>query len=312
LAFIAACAGPGAAPKGEPAQPAQERSAAVKAEPTQPAQAATGITVTDDAGRTVKLARPATKIISLAPSNTELVFAIGAGDKVVAVDNYSDYPAEAKSREKVGGFADTNIEKVVASGADLVLATNIHEKGIVPELERRGIAVVVVQPKSIEGVLESARLIGKLSGKEREAEELAGNLRRRLSDIGEKVKGAKARPRTYVELDSKLFTVGPGSFMDDMITRAGGQNIAADAKTQWPQLSEEALLLKDPEVIFLTNMGAGETPAKVKARPAWQAISAVKNGRIVELNPDLVNRPGPRVLQGLEEMARALQPELFR
>lgn len=295
--LVTACAGPGAV---------------TKAEPTRPAQAATAITITDDAGRVVKLERAATKIVSLAPSNTELVFAVGAGDKVVGVDDYSDYPTEVRGRERVGGFANTNIEKVVVVGPDLVLATSIHEKGIVPELERRGIAVVVVQPKSVEAVLESVRLVGKLSGKEREAGELAGNLQRRLEALAEKMKAAKSRPRTYFELDPKLFTVGPGSFVDDMISRSGGQNIAADAKTQWPQLNEEALLLKDPEVIFLADYGYGETPEKVKARPGWHVVSAVKSGRMVGLNPDLVNRPGPRVLDGLEEMARVVQPELFR
>jgi iron complex transport system substrate-binding protein len=301
LAFMLAmsCASPSTAPKAE--QPKQS-------EVSEP------IAVTDDAGRSVKLARPATKIVSLAPSNTELLYAVGVGDKVVAVDDYSDYPVEAKGKEKIGGFAKINLEKVVSLGADLVLATHIHEKTIVPELERRGIPVVVIQPAKIEGVLDSIKTVGKLTGSERAAEELAKSLRSRLDVVVDKVRTAKVRPRVYFELDPQLFTVGPGAFVDDLIVKAGGQNIAADARTQWPQLSNEALITKDPEVILLGDMGsdAGETPEKVKARPGWQVISAVKNGRIYDGNADLTNRPGPRVFEGLEMMAKVLQPELFK
>jgi iron complex transport system substrate-binding protein len=250
--------------------------------------------------------------VSLAPSNTELLYAVGAGDAVVAVDDYSNYPAEAKNKPKVGGFAQTNIEQVVALAPDVVLATNIHVKTIVPALEQRGLTVVVIQPSNVAAVLDSVRMVGKIMGKPQKAEELATSLQQRLLAIRQKVQGIAARPKVYVELDPTLYTVGPGSFVADMLDIAGGENIAADAKTQWPQLSNETILTDDPAVIMISSMGVDETPEQVSARPGWQEISAVKNGRVVVLNPDLTNRPGPRVFDGIEEMARIIHPELFR
>ena len=283
---------------------------AVSGSPTPPPS--TAISVVDDAGRTVELPRAAHRIVSLSPSNTELVFAAGAGNLVVGVDDYSDFPTEAKSIEKVGGFAKTNIEKVVSLAPDLVLATNIHEKAVMPELEARGLKVVLVQPKNVAAVLDSIKLVGKLTGHDRVAGDLASTLQTRLDAITSKLKSAKSTPRVYFELDVKMFTGGPGSFVDDMIARAGGQNIAGDAKTQWPQLSPETIVLKDPEVIIVVDMGNINPVENVKARPGWQVISALKSGRVVKMNGDLTNRPGPRVVDGLEEMARLLQPELFR
>ncbi|MDA8187780.1 MAG: cobalamin-binding protein [Dehalococcoidales bacterium] len=270
------------------------------------------LSITDDAGRTVKIEKPAKRIVSLAPSNTEILFALGLGDSVVGVDDYSNYPNEAKSKEKVGSFADTSIEKVVALEPDLVLATNIHVKTVVPKLETRGLATVVVQPKNLARLLDNIRTVGTLAGKAREAETLADGLQRRVEDIANKTKTASSRPRVFFELDAKLYTVGPGTFADDMIDKAGGANIAADAKTEWPQLSLEAIVLKDPDIVFLADHGFGETVDKVKGRPGWEKITAVRNDRVIPLDPDLVNRPGPRAVDGLDLMARALHPESFK
>ncbi|MCL5075769.1 MAG: cobalamin-binding protein [Chloroflexi bacterium] len=270
------------------------------------------LSLTDDAGRTVRIEKSPQRIVSLAPSNTEILFALGLGDKVVGVDEYSDYPAEAKTKAKVGSFSKINLEKVVSLAPDLILATNIHVKTIVPELEKRGLTVVVLQPQNIEAVLNNIALVGKLSGKTKEAAALTADIQKRLTNIATKTKTASSRPRVFLELSPDLITIGPGTFIDDLISRAGGENIAAEAKTAWPQLNQETIVLKDPQVILLADHPAGETPEKVKSRPGWQNISAVKNGRIVVLNPDLVNRPGPRVIEGLEMMAKAIHPELFK
>jgi len=247
-----------------------------------PTEAAFPVTVTDAAGRTVKLEKQPTRIISLAPSTTEILFALGLGDKVVGVDAFSNYPPEAKGKTQVGSFSQIDLEKVVGSQPDLVLAASLHAKGVVPELERRNIPVAVIEAKDIQDVFTKIELIGQMTGTRKEATALAGSLRKKLDEITAKVKMAKSLPRVYWELDNTLFSVGPGSFLDDVIAKAGGVNIASDAKTPYPQLSNETIVLKDPEVIILADTPYGETAAQVMARPGWATISAVKNKRIVE------------------------------
>lgn len=269
------------------------------------------VSILDDVGRLVEVKSPPERIISLAPSNTEILFALGLADRVVGVDDYSDFPPEAKGKERVGSFAKTSIEKVVSLGPDLILATEIHLKTVVPELERRGLTVILLQPKRLEGVLDSIRLVGNVTGREREASSLAAELEGRIDRVASRVALARERPRVFFELSPELHSVGPGSFVDDMLTKAGGENIASDSLTQWPQLSQEVLLLKDPQVILLSDHPAGENPERVRSRPGWQGVSAVAGGLIFTINPDLANRPGPRAVEGLEEIARALHPELF-
>ncbi|MCL5961845.1 MAG: cobalamin-binding protein [Chloroflexi bacterium] len=270
------------------------------------------LSFSDDAGRSVTVAKLPQKIVSLSPDNTEILFALGLGGQVVGVDEYSDFPPEAQKKDKVGSFAKIDIEKVVALEPDVILAADMHAKTVVPELEKRGFTVIVLQPRTIEGVLDNIRLVGRIADKSKEAETLASDLQRRIDDVVRKVGGASAKPRVFFELDANLFTVGPDTFVDDMIRKAGGENIAADAKNAWPQMSQEAIVLKDPEVIILADHGLGATPESVKSRPGWQQITAVKTDRIVPLDPDLVNRPGPRVVNGLESLAKAIHPELFR
>lgn len=274
------------------------------------------LTITDDTGRTVRFDKAPQRIVSLSASNTELIYALGLQNKLVGVDDFSDYPAEAKSKEKVGGFSKPNMEKIVSLQPDLLLATSLHVKSVVPELENRGLKVIVFQPQKIDNVLENLRLLGRIAGAGDAAEKVAANIKARIDAVVDKVKNAKSRPRVFFELDPELITVGPNTFLDDMITKAGGDNIARDATTAWPTLSAEAIVAKNPQVIILSDHGSdagGVTPAIVKARPGWAAIDAVKNNRIVELpDRDLTDRPGPRAVEGLEFLAKTFQPELFR
>ena len=271
------------------------------------------ITVTDDAGRQVTLKNLPTRIVSLAPSNTEVVYALGLGDLLVGDTEYCDYPPEAKSKPKIGGFANIDLEKVVGLNPDLVLATNIHAKTVVPELEKRGITVVVVEPKNVGDVLAKITFVGKLTGASENAAKLTGQLKIRIDAVTGKVATAKIKPRVFYEIDKSLYTAGPGSFIDDMIANAGGVNIAADAKGSYAQLSPEAIIARDPQVMLLGDMNFGESPESVKARPGWSNISAVKSGRIVPISDEnVIARPGPRIVEGLEMLARALYPELFK
>jgi iron complex transport system substrate-binding protein len=277
--------------------------------PTPPASSA----ITDDAGRAVALKGTPARIVSLAPSNTEVLYALGLADRVVGVTEYCDYPPEARQKQKIGGFSKIDLEKVVGLNPDLVIATNIHAKTVVPELDKRGITVAVVEPKNVDDVLAKIAFVGKLTGTSENAAKLTAQLKSRIDAVAIKVTTAKTKPRVFYEIDKSLYTPGPGSFIDDMLTKAGGANIAADAKSSYAQLNPEVIIAKDPEIIFLGDMLFGETPESVKARPGWANICAVKTGRIVPIpDENVIARPGPRVVEGLEMLARAMYPELWK
>jgi iron complex transport system substrate-binding protein len=271
------------------------------------------LTVKDDAGRSVTLARRPQRIISLAPSNTEILFAVGLGEWIVGVDTYSNYPPAATSKPKISKYSSTDLEQVVAATPDLIFAAGITRPDVIAAFEARGFAVIVLNPADVSGVLDNLSLVGQIGDVNAEAARVRDGLETRLAALTAKLRTATTKPRVFFELDpDQYFTVGPKSFVDDLITRAGGTNIAADAGTPYPKLSPEQIILKDPEVIILSDEIAGATVAAVKARPGWSGISAVKGDRIVAIDPDLTNRPGPRIVDALETLAMALHPELFR
>jgi len=268
------------------------------------------IVFTDDAGREISLPAEPHRLVSLSASNTEILFALGLEDRIVGVDDYSDYPPAAKNKPKVGGFATTELEKVVAAEPDLVLASNIHTKTVVGELEHRGLKVMVVDSPDVKGVLDRIRLVGKTTGREREAEALVSQMKSKIDLVEARLAGVEP-VKVFYELSPSLHTAGQGTFVDDMIRLAGGINVAAGAGKGWPQLNQESLFMLDPEVILLADHSAGQTPEQAAARPGWKQISAVKSGRVFTIDPNLANRAGPRVVEGLELMAKMLHPEKF-
>ncbi len=194
-----------------------------------------------------------------------------------------------------------------------MLAAGITSKEQIAALESQGLTVVVLNPSTLPGVLDNLSLVGQMADANAEAARLRADLEARIAAVGERLRGVTTKPRVFFELDpTSFYTVGPKSFIDDLIGRAGGVNIAADAQTPYPQLSAEQIIAKDPQVIILSDEGQGVTPESVGARPGWGNISAVKDGRIIAINPDLTNRPGPRVVDALEQLARALHPQAFR
>jgi iron complex transport system substrate-binding protein len=265
------------------------------------------ITIVDDAGRSVAIAAPPTRIVSAAPSATELAFAAGLGEKVVAVDKFSNFPPEAKSRVSIGNYTKPDLETILGARPDLVLATDVHAAELVPALESRGITVVVLAAKNIEGVMLNLELLGHISGHVEEASAVTAALRERVAAVERKVAGAPT-VRVFYELDPTLFTAGPGTFIDDVIRRAGGTNIASGASGDFPQLSPEDVIAADPEVILLADEAAGATPRSVAERAGWSRIAAVKAGRVASMDPDIGSRPGPRVVDALEQIAVALHP----
>jgi len=287
------------------------RTATVGATPragTTPGATVYPLTIRDVSGRTITIARRPQRIVSLAPSNTETLFALGLGERVVGVDQSSDYPAAARDKPRIGTFSQPTIEQVAAQAPDLILAANIHVRSAVPALEALGLPVVVLNPADLPAVLDAITLVGDITDSRSAARELRDGLETRIAAVNAKVAGTPARPRTYVEITSKLVAAGPTSYIGDLIVRAGGANIVDDRATQYPTLGAETIIARDPEVIVLTDAGAEVTVASVGARPGWAGIGAVKNGRVVAIDPNLLNRAGPRVVDGLEALAAALHP----
>jgi iron complex transport system substrate-binding protein len=300
--FFASACGAATAPTPTPTQQPSASAAAV-AFPT---------TVTDFQNRSVTVPKLPERIVSIGPSITEFLFALGAGPRVVGADDFSDEPAAAKQLEKVGGIK-VNFEKVVALKPDLVLTVKFSD-GTVEQLAGAGLLVLVVDPQTIGDVARTAILLGRVVGSGGDA--MARDIEKRVDDVRSKTSSAATKPRVYHEIDAsdptKIFTVGPESYIHDLIGIAGGQNIAARATSAYPQLSAEEILRGDPEIIVLAAADYSAKPEQVAARSGWGAISAVKNNRIVTIAPNLINRPGPRVGEAAEAYARLVHPELFR
>jgi len=277
-----------------------------------PLVAAFPATVTDFQNRSVTIPKRPERIVSIGPSITEFLFALGAGPRVVGVDDFSDEPAAAAQVEKVGGIK-VNFEKVVSLKPDIVLIVKFSD-GTIEKLASAGLLVLVVDPQSAGDVARTAILLGRAVGSD--GETMARDIQKRVDDVRSKTAAAANKPRVYHEIDAsdpaKIFTVGPGSYIHDLIEIAGGVNIAAKATSAYPQLSAEEILRSDPEIIVLAAADYSAKPDQVTARAGWSAISAVKNKRIVTIAPNLINRPGPRVGEAAEAYAKLVHPELFR
>jgi iron complex transport system substrate-binding protein len=300
--FVAAACGAATAPMPTPVQ----QPGGWAAFPSFPT------TVTDFQNRSVTVPRPPERIVSIGPSITEFLFALGAGPRVVGVDDFSDEPAAAKQLVKVGGIK-VNFEQVIALKPDIVLSVKFSD-GTIERLAGAGLLVLVVDPQTIGDVARTAVLLGRVVGGGGDV--MARDIEKRVDDVRSKTSSAPAKPRVYHEIDAsdptKIFTVGPGSYIHDLIEVAGGQNIAARATSAYPQLSAEEILRGDPEIIVLAAADYSAKPEQVAARSGWAQISAVKNDRIVSIAPNLINRPGPRVGEAAEAYARLVHPELFR
>ncbi|MEN4042239.1 MAG: cobalamin-binding protein [Anaerolineaceae bacterium] len=282
----------------------------------EPTQADTAITLVDGLGRTVTLASPAQKVVSLAPSNTEILFALGAGAQVVGRDDFSNYPAEALAVASVGGsMGDYNLEEIARLQPDLVLAAEINTPELVNALENLDLTVFYLSnPDDIEGIYTNLELVGKLTGRAAEADALSTSLQARVARIDAALQKVTQQPLVFYELDAtdpaKPWTAGPGSFLDILVQRAKGKNVGAVLSGEWAQISQEELLVQNPDVILLGNANWGMTAEMVAGRPGWDQIKAVTEGRVYPINDDLISRPGPRQVDGLEELARLLHPQL--
>jgi len=284
-----------------------------------PPTAAAGITITDMAGRSVTIAAPPQRIISIAPSNTEILFALDLASRIVAVDDFSDFPAAAKSLPKIGGSnAKYNIEQIVALKPDLILTAGLTPPEVVKQLEDLKLTVVVLgtQQTTLDSIFSDITLAGKITGQIEQATRLTGAMQTQLDTLKATLATAKDKPRVYWELDgtdpSKPFSVGPGNFVNDLIGLAGGSNIFQTASSPFPQVSAEQIVSANPEVIILSDAAYGISVESVGQRAGWQSIAAVKQQRVAPMDDSLVSRPGPRIVDGLAATAKIIHPELFK
>jgi iron complex transport system substrate-binding protein len=274
------------------------------------------LTFTDGLGREVRLSGFPQRIISLAPSNTEILFAIGAGDQVVGRDTLSDFPEEAKSATDIGStYEALNTELIVSLEPDLVLAAEINTPEQVKQLEDLGLTVYYLKnPATLEEMYGNLELVAQMTGHQDEVATLIESLKERVAAVDEKIAPISSRPGVFYEMDgtdpAKPYTAGKGTFITQLIERAGGHNIASDLEG-YPQLSLEQVVAADPAFIILGDVRYGVTPESIAERPGWENLSAVKNGKVFPFNDDLVSRPGPRLVDALEELAKMLRPELF-
>lgn len=274
------------------------------------------IQITDGLGREIALEGPAQRIVSLAPSNTEILYAVGAGSQVIGRDGISDFPSGALDVTSIGStFGELNTEAILALEPDLVLAADITAPEQLQTLETLGLTTFVLSnPQDFDGLYANLAVAGQITGHEVEAANLAKELRARVEEVVLTTSGA-VPVTVFYEVDgsdpSAPWTTGTGTFQDLLIDLAGGSNVAAGI-SGWGQIDLEELVTSDPEVILF-----GEGPFIATSvdtlgdRPGWDGISAVQLGRVVPIDTNWVDRPGPRLVDALEAMAEALHPELF-
>jgi iron complex transport system substrate-binding protein len=269
-------------------------------------------TFVDDAGRKIFLADSPTRIVSLAPSVTEMLFAIGAGERLVGVTSFCDYPPEARAKPKVGG-AFPNLEVVLSLKPTLVLAPrDFIRPDMAAKLDQLKIALFILEANTIEDVLRHIQTVGRMLGLSGQADAVSAGLRRRVTEVRTRTAGA-TRPRVFYVLNSDpLMTAGPGSFIHQMIELAGGANVAAGSPVSYPRLSLEEVIGQDPQVILFPVGDDEGIPEQEQQRwLRWTTLSAVRENRFVRIPSVLLDRPGPRVVDGLEQLARQLHPDLF-
>lgn len=267
--------------------------------------------VTDSDGVELQFEEAPTRIVSFSPAATEILFAIGAGDRVIAADEFSDFPAETADLPKVS-YSEPDPENVLSFDPDLVIVATRQQESVE---QLRGLGLVVFLNRaadSVDGVLENITLLGEVTGQGDEAEALVTSMQERIDAVEGAIADVEAGPSVFYELSDSLFTVAPDTFIGSYLTLLKASNVAEGAESQFPQLTAEAVIEANPEVILLADGEFdGGRPEDVAARPGWDVIDAVAGDRLYPVDPDIGNRPGPRIVEAIEEVAALLYPELF-
>ena len=265
------------------------------------------LTIKDCRGKAITFSREPKRIVSLAPSNTEILFALGLESKIVGVSSYCDYPAAAKKKTKVGD-RNTSTEKVISLKPDLVLAHGTLNDQAVSALEGYGVKVFAIDPITIGQVVKDILLVGRITNREKEASRVTGSISAAKALVKRKTASIKNKPKVLIAIQADpLWAAGPKTFVDEMIALAGGVNLASDAKPGFNQFSTEAAIWRNPDIIIGTTKG----DKQVFSKGLWKDTKVARTGRIYEANPDLMVRPGPRLADGILAIARWIQPNVF-
>ena len=268
----------------------------------------------DEVGREVTFSFPPKRIISLAPNITEILFSLGLDGEIVGVSIHCNFPKKAKSKVRVGSYINIDFERIISLKPDLIIATGVgNTRDMVERLGKLGFPTYVVFPKNFNEILQSIGHIGKIVDREKEAMKNIDGMKKRRQKVIELTQGLP-RTRVFLQIgEAPMVTVGKGSFADDLISLAGGENIAGREKGMYPRLGMEEILKRSPEVILVSSMNPkGDYQKVIQEWSRWKMIPAVKNGRVYLIDSDLIDRPSPRIIDGLEEIARILHPERFK
>ncbi|XID94004.1 ABC transporter substrate-binding protein [Paenibacillaceae bacterium WGS1546] len=287
-----------AAPSASDADAAEEGESSATAYP---------LTITDATGTDVVFEQAPERVVAIAPSETEALFAIGAGGKVVAVDNYSDYPEEAKALDKVGDL-NTNMEALLAATPDVVFAHASMQTQVIEQLRGLNVKVFASDPKTLEEVMEKIETVGRIMDLQEGAAQVTGTMREELKQVTDALQGV-APKKTYMEF-SPGWTVGSGEYMDEILTLAGGDNVSKE-KSGWFEVDPEAVIKANPEVILYAHNEAFDLgiPQAIKDRPGFEKIDAVANDRMYAVDDNSISRVGPRLTKVLRDMAKAIHPD---
>ncbi len=270
------------------------------------------VTLVDDYGYVLNITSYPERIVSLAPSNTELLFAVGAGNNVVGVTDYCNYPynftawAETGNMTSIGNYWQPAIEPIIALEPDLVLASGDASSEVANKLRNIGYNVLILEATDINGVLRDIFLVGQATNNTENAQALVNELHERIDTVTETIAAANAtKLKVYDEIwNDPLMAAGPGTFISDLISLAGGENIFDDAATDWPIVSSDSVISKNPDIILSLS-------TDIASRSGWSSINAVKNDKIYQIDDDIFSRPGPRLIDALEILSKIIHPELF-
>jgi iron complex transport system substrate-binding protein len=308
---------------GELTSPAKLSSEATNSVSATPAPAGAAkqtkypLTVKDATGKEFVFEKAPMHIVSVSPAETEALFAIGLNDQIVGVSDFDDYPEAAKSKKKMGGIVKPNTEAMIAANADLIITGVSMKPETVEKLRALNLNVFKVEPKKLDDAMADITLFGQITNHQEQAEKVVAKMKADRQKVVDAVKSVKqeAKKKVYVEF-SAGWSVGSGEFMDELITLSGGVNVAADMKG-WHQISEENIIQQNPNVILFAKDAIDDKSKKtldqiIRERSGWNQIDAIKNNRVIGLDGNLLSRPGPRLTDGLLEMAKGIYPELVK
>jgi iron complex transport system substrate-binding protein len=269
-------------------------------------------TFKDTLGRTITLTGNPTRIVSLAPNLTEILYSLGLGARVVGVTKFSCYPPEAALKPKVGSYINLNVEKIISLSPELVIGTvDGNKPGVVNLLERAGIQVFIVNPRKVKQVIHTIASIGEVCGVIEKADIIVGQLNRRVNRIIRRI-ASRERPLVFLQINVRpIMTVNRNTFHHDVIRLAGGRNMTEAEPITYPRISLEAVIRRKPDVIIISSMERGGRFEKARqAWLRWKSIPAVKNNRVHLIDSDLIDRPSPRIIDGLDAMAKIIHPDV--